>query len=222
MRVLVVFGIMALLWANAGHANPWPREKGQLFVALSGTYRYGSDTGRRELDGDAYLEYGLTDRRTLGFSGNHTRIDYSHAFVFLRQALSPPEQRLKLAGSLGVGASRQDQDWGPMLRLDMSVGRATALWVPGWWRVTAAIEHHEVWEDPLFKVDATLGFNVTPQLKTILDLETSQRRTTADVITLRGSVSWAVRERTHLVIGLEAKEIDETFLGLRLGFWQTF
>ena len=219
---MVCLWVALVFWASAVQANPWPREKGEVFVALSGTYRYGLDTGRRELDGDAYLEYGLTDRRTLGFSGNHTRIDYSHAFVFLRQALSPPNQQLKLAGSLGVGASRQDQDWGPMLRLDMSVGRATELWGSGWWSVTAAIEHHELWEDPLFKLDGTFGLTVTPRLKALVDLETSQRRGVPNAITLRGSVAWAVKKRTHLVMGLEAKDIDETFLGLRLGFWQTF
>ncbi len=222
MRVLALVWIAVLFVPSAAHANPWPREKGQIFTAFSGTYRYASNSRTVEFDGDAYVEYGLTARTTLGVSANDNQIDYSHGYVFVRHAFSPPDQQFKLAAHLALGASRRDLDWGPMARVGFSAGRGTDFWKQGWWSVTAAVEHHELWPDPLYKIDATFGLNLTPRLKAILDLETSQRRDSTDVFTLRGSVAWAVRERTHLVVGLEAKEVNETFLGLRVGIWQTF
>ena len=222
MRALVLLGIAVLWGANAVYANPWPREDGDVFVALSGTYRYASRSNSDEFDGSAYLEYGLTDKVTLGLSANDNRIDYTHAYGFLRRSLSRPSRQLKIAASIGLGASRRDNTWGHMVRLGLSVGRPTRIWKPGWWSVTTAIEEHALWPDPIYKLDATFGLKLTPRLQTILDLEASQRSGSADTITLRTSVAWAVREGSHLVIGLEAKEINETFLGLRIGWWRTF
>ena len=222
MRVLALLGIALLFCANGAQANPWPREKGQIFLSLSGTYRYAIDSGANEFDGSAYLEYGLTDRVTVGVSANDNRVDFSQAFGFVRYAFSPPDQRLKLAASLGVGASRRENGWGHMLRLGFSVGRPTAIWKPGWWNVTAAVEEHALWPEPIYKLDATFGLKLTPRLQTIVDLETSQRSGSADVVTLRASVAWELRKGSHLVIGIETKEIDQTSMGLRIGWWRTF
>lgn len=217
--MLVAIGIAVVVCGKAVHANPWPRERNQIFVAVSGTYLNALSGNDSVLEGNAYLEYGLTDRLTLGLSANDSQIDYTHAYGFVRWALSAPDQSLKLAASVGVGQSRQDNDWDHMVRAGFSVGRSMDLGKPGWWNVTAAVEEHALFSNPIHKLDATVGWNLNPRLQTIIDLETSQRSGTAPSYTARTSLAWAIRARSHLVVGIEAKEVDTTFLGLRLGWW---
>jgi len=220
--VLVAIAIVVLVGAKAAYADPWPRERGQVFIALSGTVLNTPDGLNSTVEGSAYLEYGLSDRLTIGVSANHTQIDYSHVFGFARWAVSAPERSLKLAANVGLGQSRQDADWGPMVRLGFSVGRSMSLWTPGWWSVRAAVEEHAVFQNPIYKLDATVGWNITPRIKAFVDLENSSRSGTASSRTARASLAWETAPGAFLVGGFEVKDVDTTFLGMRLGWWLSF
>lgn len=218
-----IFAILCIqLTAGTALAGPWAREKGQVFVATTGTYSYGLDTELSSGDGGIYAEYGLTHRLTLGFAAMDNLYDYTHAYVFLRRTLSSPNRRLKLAASIGVGASRRADEWAEMARIGFSVGQPTTWWKPGWWSVRAAIEDHALWDEPIYKLDATFGVNLTDRLKTIVDLETSHRPGDTDTHTLRTSLAWDTGRGTHLLFGIEAKDSVERAIGLRAGWWRQF
>ena len=205
-----------------GLAGPWPREKGQLFTAVTSTYRYAPDIGVLDSEGGFYLEYGLGDRLTIGIDAMDDLASYSHAYGFARWAIGPPEQTWKLAVSVGAGASRRGADWGAMGRFAVSTGRSYKLWRPGWLAITAAIEDHAVWSDPTYKLDATVGLHISDRVLTFVDLETSRRTGVPDAITLRGSLAWQAWGENHLIIGVEAKDVGIRFYGIRAGFWTRF
>lgn len=213
--------LFALLPATAS-AGPWPREPGEVFTAVTGTYRYAPEIDRIGSDGGVYLEYGLSDRVTLGFDAMDDPDGYSHAYGFLRWPLPDRDRALKLAFHLGAGASRQGQDWGRMTRLGLNMGRSTAFLRPGWWTLTAALEDHALLDAPVYKLDATVGLQLLPRLKAFLDVETSQSAHTPDSVTLRGSVAWQSGPGTHFTLGIETRKSDARFFGLRLGLWRAF
>ena len=222
MRRVIISLIWSMLSAAAVSAGPWPREKGEIFVATTGTYFYGLESELIQSDGALYAEYGLSDRLTLGVSAMDNLYDYTHAYAFIRRAFSPPEQRLKFAASVGLGTSRRWLDWGAMARVDVSVGRSTAFLKPGWWSVTAAIEDHAVWSEPTYKLDATFGLNLTDRIKTFVDVETSHRPGSPQTRTLRTSLAWKTGRGAHLLFGIEAKDSAERLIGLRAGWWRSF
>ncbi|WP_050929578.1 hypothetical protein [Aestuariivita boseongensis] len=148
--------------------------------------------------------------------------DYTHAYIFVRRALLSPDRKLKLAATLGLGASRRGLKWGNMARIGFSLGRSTRIWKPGWWTLSTAVEQHALWDDPTFKLDATFGLHLTDRLKTFVDLETSQRKGGSDTLTLRGSLAWDTGRGAHLVFGVEAKDAAYRAIGLRAGIWRSF
>ncbi len=220
-RLSLGFGLL-FFCATQAAAGPWPREKGKTFTSVAGSYRYAPDPGQTESDGSFYLEYGLGHRITLGFDATDDQSSYSHAFVFIRHSVLPAERALKLSMSLGVGVSRRDNDWEPMARLGFAIGRSTQIIKSGWWSISAAVEDHRLWDAPIYKLDATFGINLGPRWKSFLEVETSQRRGSSDSVTIRQSLAWQMRPGTHLVFGLEAKEVGTQSFGVRAGWWHEF
>ncbi len=215
--------LACLLWLPlSAVAGPWPRDEGAWFTSITGTYRFASDAASAAIDGTIYAEYGLNGRLTLGIDAMDDTSGYSHVYTFARLPVLPLERRLKLAAGVGLGTSRRTKESGTMMRLELSAGRDFNTRRSGWWSVVAAVENHDLWEARLIKFDATVGLILSPKIKLITDLETSQRDNTDDATTLRGSVAWALRDARHLIVGLEVQDAGSRSYGLRLGFWRSF
>lgn len=221
IRLFITCGLV-LLCANGAMASPWPREKGKGFTSVTATYRYASQTQTRQSDGGFYLEYGLGHRLTVGIDATDTLDDYTHAYGFIRWPLTRPEARLKMAVSVGAGASRRAGDWGTMTRIGFAMGQDIRLRRYGWWSVIAAVEDHALWDDPVYKLESTVGLPVGDRFKALLDFEASDRRGSTRTTLIRTSIAWQFNDARHFVIGLEVKDSTQRFYGIRAGLWHQF
>jgi len=219
---LIHISFLFFLAATTAQAGPWPREKGTGFSAVTASYRYAPETNTYDSEGGFYLEGGWKDRVTIGFNALDTLEDYRHAYGFVRWAATAPENRMKLAFTLGAGASNRNGEWGPMTRIAVSAGRGFDTFRSGWWSVTAAVEDHNLWTETLYKLDMTIGLNLTKNLKSILDVEASRRRGSADSLTVRGYLAFPLNAKSHFLIGLEAKDAGQRRYGIRAGLWHRF
>ena len=217
-----VIGTIGMLWVASVQAAPWPREKGEVFTAVTGSYRYAPETGQVQREASFFLEYGLTPRVTAGFDANDAQADYTHAYAFVRWPVSPAATPLKRAVSVGAGLSRSDGDWGPMARLAFELGQEIDGKYPGWWSIVAALEDHSVSGALSYKLDATLGIDITPGIKGIVDVETSRRSGLDHAVTVRTSLGWKLRGPHHVILGFETKDANTRSYGVRVGLWRRF
>jgi hypothetical protein len=101
---------LALVWLGTGQgasAGAWAQEQGDVFLSFGGNVAlFEGATRPVHYDPTLYVEYGLTDRVTVGIDG-HTAdaTEVFNGFAFVRLPLGPTEGRSRLAFSLAGGAS---------------------------------------------------------------------------------------------------------------------
>ncbi|TNF57209.1 MAG: hypothetical protein EP307_14360 [Rhodobacteraceae bacterium] len=222
MRCVLALCLCLLGLPLPGWAGPWPREKGQTFVATGGTYRYAAGTMTVSQEVGIYAEYGLGQRITLGFDAMNDMAAYSHARLFVRLPLSADRRRLKLALTLAVGMARQGLDWAPSARADLSLGRDHGLGQGGWWSLALSLEGGSLQPEPLAKLDADFGLKLGPRLDMILQMQASGRGDASRDVRLVPGVIWRMTPAMRLHLGVEARRADEVSFGLRAALWREF
>ena len=221
MRWLWLWICVGFYSADIAHAGPWPRERGTYFTALTGSYRYAHNLGQTESAGSFFGEYGLAQEFTLGLDVTDDSAGYSHALAFLK--LPPRGQNLRYAPSFGLGMARSADNWHPLLRASVTAGRGLTTARPGWWTVTATLDHvPEIGDDPTLKLDATIGVELGARWKTILDMESAFQSGSDRALTLRGSIAWRWKPGKDILIGIETKDATTRSTGIRAGIWRTF
>ncbi len=158
-RLVIV--LICIACAGTAHAGAWLREKGAGFSSFSFSSSYSLDTVSQ-----TYLEYGLTEKTTLGADIGFVRPRFGlhggYMTLFMRRAVGSTDLNSKWAYDLGVGASWTGDSALPHLRTGLSWGRGiAAVGKSGWVAVDAAVIWDLTYARHLTKVDTTIGLNFT-------------------------------------------------------------
>lgn len=219
MSRCLLIALMLLPWlAGPCRAGAWPREKGQVFVVLSGQIEARDATGLYRQHGGLYAEYGATDRLTLGLDLGNDMIRMTKTIGFLRWPLGPPDRPLKVAVELGAGEVEQEN----ALRPGLSLGRGIVLWDrPGWlaFDARAALLGGR---DVALESDLTFGLSTGPKVRLILQLQTGRPETGDAYSRLAPAIVYETGPGRQIELGVIAPITGGGEKGIKLGLWRSF
>lgn len=221
MRCLLAALLICLTIAHAAAAGAWLQDKDQAFIAASSTLRK-NDVGFH-FESKLYVEYGLSDRITIGLDANENTGTAGHALLFARLPLGDPTRRTRFAVELGVGGHHRNGDWSGMYKAALAAGRGFEhRWGDGWMGLDAAVERRLGAPNLIYKLDAVIGLSSGRRFRPMLKLETAKTKGNALAWTLGPSLMIDGKKKSTWVIGLERKSAGQISTGFKLGFWRRF
>lgn len=210
LRVLIMLCVLAAPPLNAG---AWPRGKGDVFAsALSYTAAGQTYSG-------IYLEYGLTDRLTLGLDLGRGVSGRNKAVAFLRLPLMKPRKGHNLAWELGVGQIANH----PVLRPGLSWGKGVSVaGKNGWLSADILSELSLDTGQADHKIDLTFGLNVTDRHKAMVQLQAGAQWGDAPFLRVVPSVVFDIGQTTKFEFGVTQSLRGDYETGVKLALWMTF
>ncbi|WP_234984155.1 hypothetical protein [Roseivivax jejudonensis] len=202
-------------------AGAWPRERGAWFASATVNLTWPQDLGdvdRAAPDGryDAlYLEYGLTDRITLGLDVGRSVSGEAKLVAFAQHPVLPADAPLRAAAQLGIGKI-DDRD---VLRPGLSVGRG---WEGGWLSTDALLEQPFDGTGADVKLDATWGLRLRADRRLILQLQTGKQTGDPAFARLAPSLVMPLRGPLSAEVGGTYGVTGDDSVGLKLGLWAEF
>lgn len=213
-------------------AGAWPRGESGVFLSLS---------GEGDRDGNYYAgiysEYGLNERRTLGFELGRTAGQDS-VLIWVKNAFGDDSSPNRWAASAGGGAIRRDGRWMPMGQAGAYWGRGFDGILQGGWlaadsRITLTGRVREEWEivavggayaipELAAKVDLTLGLRVRSGLMVINQFRFEHRDDPGPASKLATSVVQDVHGPAKIEIGIIMPVAGHGERALKLGSWIEF
>mgnify|MGYP006283281861 CR=1 FL=1 len=222
-RLLLLALVAAGLTAPAVDAGPWMRGKGEGFLSFGGyTDISGLDRAGLHTDPTVFLEYGLTDRVTLGLDVYvDTGWDKRTAQVFLRYPLRDGTDGWPVAANIGYGL-RQNHAAGKveqLARLGLSAGRGLAS---GWLSAEVAAIHAVDSGETEGKLDLTWGHDFTDVWTGVLQLQTGRDAAGDFYAKAAPSAVYRLNEDTRVEIGVTEGLTGVAGTDLRIATWWDF
>lgn len=220
IRAAVIFCLLATAPIPA-RAGAWPQEKGHWFASAAvqliwpkrlGHWVSTAPVSRYDM---AYLEYGLTERWTLGADIGRSVSGRDKTVVFLRHPIFPRDTGPKLAAELGFG--RIDGLW--VLRPGISLGMG---WSRGWIAADALAEVPLGGAALDTKLDVTFGLNLTQERKLLLQLQSGKHRRDAAFLRIAPSYVRPLTDRISAEFGASYGIAGDRGMGLKAGVWAKF
>ncbi|MEP4978231.1 hypothetical protein [Ascidiaceihabitans sp.] len=198
------------------------REKGKGFFSTATKMTYGLTTTQ-----SGYFEYGITDRLTFGASidvnleGGYATSGMGHLFV--RKPLKWKLGKGLWAYQLGLGTRIDALGKHPYTKTSLHFGKGIT-WRDkgGWVSVDAEIEWALGSANNVMKVDMTVGLNISPRSKAMLQVYTNVTQYEARITLAPSYIFTPKAKKISYVIGLEAPTSSRNDFGIKLGVWQKF
>mgnify|MGYP005861962363 CR=1 FL=1 len=204
--------VICLLLAGQSHAGAWPREPGATFLSFSTEVDTGDMT---DTFTTLFVEYGLTDRLTLGLDAGLDDGTLYKGIVFARMPLNRPEADMKLAIEMGVGLT----DDAAVLRPGLMIGRGLD-W--GWMAMDTLATVDIEAKDVDLTTDLTLGVNMSARSKLILQLQSGHQVMDLEYLKFASSVVYEYKPGRHLELGALAGIKNLDGYAVKLGLWRHF
>ncbi len=229
MRLTAPLSILVyFLWSvQTAEAGAWLREEKEGFFALDIRLNEDSSaTGNVRTEQGFYAEYGLRPNLTIGATGTYVPNESGEAQVFLRFPLNNKDQVSKLSAEFAIGAKTLDTvNFDPFLRTTLSWGRGLQMFgKTGWVNVDGSVQWAVGGNDSphLFKLDATLGLNLTERVQ-IMGQTFFEADRFGDSLTIGPSVIYTFKSgKQSLVVGFEHRSGRQPRDVLRAGLWYRF
>lgn len=216
LRLVLRIGLILCLALTGGAAwaGAWPRTKGELFMAPS--FRLTTSAARTTGDGGLYLDYGLTDRLSVGLDWTRSLNGAGKTIAFLRWPLR--QGRLMIGAELGLG-----QNAGRVVvRPGLAFGRGFMLADrSGWISAEAQAELDRQGRRDL-KADLTLGIALTARLTGMMQLQAGQPARDPQYLRVVPTLLWQVRKGTQVEFGLTQPVRGGGAAAIKLGLWYRF
>ncbi|MGP6086917.1 hypothetical protein [Antarctobacter jejuensis] len=222
MRLAALLFVIICLAAPGAEAGAWPRQKGDGFASVSVRLGWPQDVREwisleptRDYS-TLYVEYGLTDRLTLGLDLGHSVSGAGKTVAFLQYPLRRADTGPKVTGQLGFGVISGKE----VVRPGVSLGWGLEK---GWISVDSVAEAYLQTGHVDYKVDFTWGRNIGKNgHKLILQLQTGQPDARAPFARLAPSLVVPVRGRFKVETGVTIGLTGDKSVGLKLGLWTNF
>ena len=218
-RVLV---LLALLCATQTQAGPWPLGKGDVFLSFGANVAVTQDAEAPvHTDPSLYLEYGLTEKLTVGFTSFSSEAGEAiSGYAFARYPVLP---RLNdpLTVTIGAGLKYRFGDLAPDPRIQLGFS-----WCHGWDNAWATIVTNSTYsttdQTTFHTLDATYGWRPTDNIATIFQLQTVTGETVDFYAKIAPSVAYTFGDHLTVELGLIQALTGDRGTGLRLGTWIEF
>ena len=220
MRALTLLAILILTGGNAAQAGAWLRSEGGGFA--SSDIVVNED---REVSGSIYVEYGLSETRTLGadlyYGVDRTGTLEGSGILFLRAPLGATDQTHKFAAHVGLGARSLNNQILPAAEVGLSWGRGFKLGDRyGWLNVDGSYNATQRPAADRIKLDATAGLGMSERTKVMLQLFNTFQDDDA-FIKLAPSLLLALGAKgTTLQLGAEVPLEGGGTASVRVGLWR--
>ncbi len=224
-KTYVIGTLITLSLCLAGEtlkAGAWSRDKGEVFLSFGGNVAlFDGATRPVHYDPTLYIEYGLTDRMTVGFDGyTSDATAVVNGFVFLRYPIGPEESPQRFAISLAGGASEI-----PGLALE-TTGRLGLHWgygLPnGWLAADATSVVGLAGGEREAKLEFTWGQHLTERWTGILQMQGGVGFSGDTYAKVSPAVMIALGEKTRLRAGLVQAMTGDRGSALTVELWLTF
>ncbi len=225
MRLCLTLALI-FLWSATAQAGPWMREKGAVFLSFSHSRFESGD--HRDNETKLYLEYGLSERFTLGLdAGQGEYYGDQSAIAFLRTPIGRSDGASRLAVEMGLGAFRDDLTPTATpemtLRPGLSWGRGIdTRFGSGWITVETLAERRIGEDDTAYKADTTFGLNASDNTKLIMQFQSGDYPGSDPYLRLAPSLVREFAPGRHLELGLRHGLAGETTTGVKIGTWLSF
>jgi hypothetical protein len=217
---MVAAGVVAC--GGAAEAGAWAQEQGAVFLSFGGNVAlFEGATRPVHYDPTLYIEYGLTDRITVGFDGyTSDATAVVNGFVFLRFPVGPTDGRSRFALSVAGGASEI-----PGLDLE-TTGRLGLHWGygldSGWLAADATTVFGLGVGEREGKVEATWGQELTERWTGLVQLQTGVGFSGDSYAKVTPSVLYALSDATRLRAGFVQALTGDRGSGLMVEVWLQF
>lgn len=216
--------LFALVFSGSAlGAGPWLAEPGQTFTAFSSTLNYFLDVGR-----STYVEHGLRQDLTVGadlhFATDRFGVRDGAATLFIRRQLPLAADPHRFAYELGLGARWDDTATLPHAQVGLSWGRGLT-WGErsGWATVETSLRVGLNDDERLFKLDGTLGLDLSPRVTVMGQVFLYQTEHEAG-----GSfapslvVRYEPETKNRIQIGLVSPFDNRDDTAVKIGLWRSF
>ncbi|WP_386625279.1 hypothetical protein [Sulfitobacter geojensis] len=223
MRYL--FAACLILWqcvACTAQAGAWLREKGTGFVSLS----FGA-TQFSETTNALYIEYGLSDKTTVGLDvstfTNALNVRNGFGNIFLRRAIGPTDQPHKWAYEIGFGGLWGNEMQLPTVKTAISWGRGFKIAErDGWVNMDAAYVYEPTLGEHITKLDATLGLNFGTITTGLLEVTLSSQNSETYGAFEPSVLIRPKESRFSIKVGAQVPFDEQEKAALKLGIWRSF
>ena len=213
-RLLICF----ILLGTITEAGPLPREKGEVFLALS--VQAPRLTSTDSLYGNIYTEMGIGNELILGLDAGGDGFSMSKIVGFLRWPDKKKTGRLKVAYDFGIG--QIDNRFA--VRSGISAGGGFDLGQnrSGWAVLDMRTAIFDFTGLVNTEIDATLGASLNPDLKIIFQLQGGLPALELPYLRAAPSAIYQIKPNHHIEVGLVAGVLYEKGTQIKLGFWRQF
>lgn len=225
MRLLLSAGFIALMFATAAAAGPWPRGEGKVFLSVG--YEGQVDLDQLPLvaitqGGTLYAEYGVGTRTTLGLDV-FTDFQVGHsAILFLRRTVTAGHRTNQFAVSLGAGRRSDRTGRQSLVSVGASWGRGfSSRWSEGWATIETQAQYWDRGELAL-KLDATLGLKPSADWMLIGQAQFADYPGADTTARIQASVVRHLGKRLSIEMGVVAGVMNDKRAGLTVKLWSAF
>ena len=222
-RTLAPFACLLLVLPQLAEAGPWPRERGEGFISAGATLNWpqtvlSTDTGTippPKAYTTFYLEYGVTDRVTLGLDLGRAVSGKDKTVAFLQFPLRNRDTGPKVALQLGLGQVGGDFVLRPGLALGWGLQK-------GWVSAEGMVEIGLDGSGTDMKLDMTWGRNLPRDRKLILQMQLGAPSDDPVFARFAPSVVIPLRGNFKAEIGATWGLTGDEDVSIKLGLWTKF
>ncbi|MBO9465745.1 hypothetical protein J7443_10935 [Tropicibacter sp. R15_0] len=218
-RLLLCLCLIALV--SQAKAGAWPRQKGSGFASVSvqlswpQNIQHWIDTQPTDQYRTAYLEYGLTDKLTIGLDIGNSVSGASKSIAFLQYPIRNREKGPKIAFQLGIGQISGERVVRPGLSLGWGLKK-------GWLSMDSFMETRTGDGVSDYKLDITWGRNLARDRKLLLQLQTGIQHGDPAFARFAPSLVTPLGKRLKMETGATWGLTGDSSMGVKFGLWTDF
>ncbi|PYC47915.1 hypothetical protein DI396_07455 [Litorivita pollutaquae] len=215
LRLVVLFALLA----NPLFAGAWPRGQGNGFASVSFQLTDRDFLPPVNTYTALYLEYGVTDKITLGLDTGRGVSGKNKTILFASHPLLSTNNGHKFGVDLGFGYLAGE----PAIRPGLSYGKGFSTDKgSGWVAVDTVMEYTLTTGRVDLKSDITFGLSYHPTMKTILQLQTGISALDPPFARFAPSFVFKTGEQTNIEVGLAVGLVGDNNYGFKVGMWRDF
>lgn len=222
-RTLAPFACLLLFLPQMAEAGAWPRERGKGFISAGATLNWpqavlsaGSGSAPHPKTYTTfYLEYGLTDRITLGLDLGRAVSGKDKTVAFVQFPLRNQDAGPKVALQLGFGQVGGDT----VLRPGLAVGWGLHK---GWISAEGMVEIGLDGSGTDMKLDMTWGRNLPRDRKLILQMQLGAPSDDPVFARFAPSIVFPLRGDFKAEVGATWGLTGDEDVGIKFGLWSKF
>ncbi|SFS96948.1 hypothetical protein SAMN04488040_2530 [Sulfitobacter marinus] len=224
--------VLVFLSTSPANAGAWMREKGSGYSSTT-----LSATLLQDFSESTYLEYGVSDRLTLGAESNFyafaNGVQSGTAMIFLRRPIGRRDRPSVWAYELGIGAAWSGDIVRPNFRAGISWGRGYQLGrLSGWMTVDASLfidtyyyyEDHayKIYAEQIVKIDSTIGLNFNDRIAGMVQVFHAAAPDTRATSIAPSLVFKPLKNRpeNRLQLGVETQLGNSDNSAFKISFWR--